>query len=213
MALRLFVTATNTGIGKTFTTLHLMEAAARLGLRPGALKPIETGVEGEPADGALLLRALERLNPEAAALGIGGVVPVRYALPAAPFVAKGAEAVDWPSIDEAAARMEEVCDILFVEGAGGLMVPIDETRFMIDLPARFGVRDTLLVAPGRLGSINDTLLSLEALARRGLPHTLAVNLHGDAEDFDRITRPYYDAVGLDYHLFPKGCEAYLRKLF
>ena len=72
-----FVTATNTDIGKTHVTLLLMKEAARRGLRPAAFKPIETGVADLPPDGAKLLEATRRLNPDAATLGLEMVVPVR----------------------------------------------------------------------------------------------------------------------------------------
>ena len=205
-SVKLFVTATNTDVGKTWTTLRLMEAVARKGKRPGAFKPIETGVSGGVApDGGALLEAMRRLNPDAKRLKLEDVVPVRYELPAAPYVARRGEAVDWKSIRAAFERVAERCDILFVEGAGGVLVPIDEERFMIDIPEIFDTK-TVLVAPGGLGSINDTLLSLEALKHRGHDALLLVNLREKREDFERLTRPYYDGAGIAYHLLPDDLE-------
>jgi len=90
MPLKIFVTATNTDIGKTHTTLLLMEEAAKRGLRPLAFKPVETGVTGGVApDGSRLLEASKRLNPDAASLRLEDIVPYRFELPAAPIVAKG----------------------------------------------------------------------------------------------------------------------------
>ena len=206
MSLKIFVTATNTDVGKTWTTLRLMEAVAQKGVRPGAFKPIETGVVNDGApDGNALLGAMHRLNPDAKGLSLEDVVPVRYELPAAPYVARHGEAVDWAIIHAAFERVSKRCDILFIEGAGGVLVPIDETRFMADLPTLFSAK-VVLVAPGGLGSINDTLLSLEALARRGHDATLLVNLREKREDFERLTRLYYDDAGIRYKLLPDDLE-------
>ena len=212
MPIEIFVTATNTDVGKTHTTLLLMEEAAKQGLRPAAFKPIETGVADTPPDGAKLLEATRRLNPDAAHLGLGDIVPVRYALPAAPFVAKGEAPVDYDLIMHKHRKVRECCDILFIEGAGGLLVPIDEKRFMIDLPAMFQVSRTLLVSPSRLGSINDTLLSMEALRHRNVGFEVAVNLYEDAESFARVTLPYYEKSGLEFFLLPEETAPLLRRL-
>ena len=208
---KIFVTATNTEVGKTHTTLRLMQEAAKRGLRPLAFKPIETGVGPEgPLDGQKLLAAAKRLNPDAQDLTIEAIVPYRFALPAAPFVAKGHTSIDLNDLKNRAEALAKRCDILFIEGAGGLMVPIDEKYFMIDLPRLFGAK-TLLVAPGVLGSINDTLLSLEALKHRNIEPILAVNVkENEKEIFGRITRPYYEACGLKYAEIEKECEDILR---
>ncbi len=213
MPIEIFVTATNTDVGKTHTTLLLMAKAAERGLRPAAFKPIETGVFDIPPDGAKLLEATRRLNPDAAHLRLEEIVPVRYALPAAPCVARGGAPVDYGLILERLEAVRSVCDILFVEGAGGLMVPVDEKRFMIDLPGLFGVTTTLLVTPGRLGCINDTLLSSTALQSRGIAFETAVNLReGEREGFDRITRPYYREAGVKFWLFPDEAESFVGAL-
>ncbi|WP_456403048.1 dethiobiotin synthase [Hydrogenimonas sp.] len=213
MAIKIFVTATNTDIGKTYTTLRLMEEASAQGLRPAAFKPIETGVRGgKPADGTLLLETMRRLNPSAGGVTIDDVVPLRFALPAAPFVAKGDRRIELEPILETMRTLEALCDILFIEGAGGLMVPIEERTFMIDLPPLFGAR-TLLVAPGRLGSINDTLLSMEALERRGLPFELAINLRKkEREAFEEVTLPYYERAEIDHYRLPDETAALLKKV-
>ncbi|BBG66495.1 dethiobiotin synthetase [Hydrogenimonas sp.] len=207
MAKKIFVTATNTGVGKTFTTLRLMEKAAEAGFRVGALKPIETGVEGgKPQDGMKLLEMMKRVNPSASGITLEEIVPLQYTLPAAPYVAKGDSAVEWSKIGRSLELIEPLCDILFIEGAGGLLVPIDEKRFMIDLPSLFDAH-TLLVSPSRLGSINDTLLSIEALKRRGVGFDLAVNLFEERESFYTVTLPYYEKAGVSLYLLPRDLEA------
>ncbi|WP_456322648.1 dethiobiotin synthase [Hydrogenimonas sp.] len=212
MAIRIFVTATNTDVGKTYTTLGLMEEAARQGFRPGAFKPIETGVENQkPSDGTLLLETMKRLNPQMKDIDTKSVVPSQFTLPAAPYVAKGEESIDWENIDSNMREIEKRCDILFIEGAGGLMVPIEKDCFMIDLPRRFDAH-TLLLSPSRLGSINDTLLSMEALLMRKIPFDLAINLFEESDSFAETTLPFYEKSGIPFSLLPKDSSALLEKL-
>ncbi|WP_457592184.1 dethiobiotin synthase [Hydrogenimonas sp.] len=212
MAIRIFVTATNTDVGKTYTTLGLMEEAARQGLRPAALKPIETGVkEGVPADGSALLTAMQRLNPAASALGLEDVVPIRFELPAAPYVAKGEAPLTLEPVYTAIEKIEPLCDILFIEGAGGLLVPIEKGLYMIDLPARIGAH-TLLIAPSSLGSINDSLLSMEALKARSIPFDFLINLYKDAQRFATVTRPFYEKEEIAFALLPEALPETVKKL-
>jgi len=209
MAIRIFVTATNTGIGKTYTILRLMERAAEKGARPAAFKPIETGVMGNrPADGTLLFETMKRVNPSTKSLRLEEIVPCQFELPAAPYVAKKEKVISLERIEERLKKVEAHCDILFIEGAGGLMVPIDEKIFMIDLPERFAAR-TLLISPSRLGSINDTLLSMEALHNRDMAFDLMINLHEERDDFEKVTYPYYLKQGIDHYLFPEDIDRYL----
>ncbi|BDY12595.1 dethiobiotin synthase [Hydrogenimonas cancrithermarum] len=211
MAIKIFVTATNTNVGKTHTTLSMMEEAARQGLRPAAFKPIETGVTDEkPADGTALLKAMHRLNPVTEKLTTNDVVPLQFKLPAAPYVAKGDQTIVLGPVIEKSKQIEALCDILFIEGAGGVMVPIDEGLFMIDLPKLFDAH-TLLISPSRLGSINDTLLSMEALNHRGIGFDLAINLFEDMESFEYITLPYYERTGISHSLLPRDLSALVRR--
>jgi dethiobiotin synthetase len=162
----LFVTGTDTGVGKTRVACALIAAWRRAGRRVGALKPIETGCAGpeaslRAADGELLARAAE-LDPAL-------VCPVRFAAPASPDAAASlaGRAIDWSRIEAAIARLAETCDAIVVEGAGGLLVPIDAEHDMADLAAAIG-GPVLVVARSSLGTVNHTLLTLEAAARRGL---------------------------------------------
>jgi dethiobiotin synthetase len=73
------------------------------------------------------------------------------------------------------------------------MVPITKEYMMIDLIKELHIK-TLLVTPSRLGCINDTLLSIEALKSRDIDFDWCVNLYEDKEDFEKVTQPFYDAV-------------------
>ncbi len=191
--MRLFITATNTSIGKTYTSIKLIELAAKRGLKPGCYKPIETGVVSDPLDGSKLLAKCQEFNENFRKFSVKDVVPYRFQLPAAPFVAK-TEAIDREFLQKQADFLEQHCDILFIEGAGGLMVPIECDYFMIDLIEDLGA-PALLVAPSRLGSINDTLLSRMALEAKGIEFSWYINLYEDKEEFETITAPYFKACG------------------
>lgn len=95
MKKRLFVTATNTNIGKTYTTKLLLREFASRGLLVGAIKPIETGVMDDyAADGEELLDTIKELNPKLWSLDVSDVVVMTYELGTAPFVASKNKKLD-----------------------------------------------------------------------------------------------------------------------
>jgi dethiobiotin synthetase len=178
-----FITATDTGVGKTFVACALARAAVRRGLRVAAMKPCETG-DGD--DGAQLIAATGRaLDPALAR-------PYRFALPASPEAAARAEGaiIDVDRIVAAFAALTADADLILVEGAGGLLVPVAPGVLMADLAARLGL-PLLVVARASLGTINHTLLTLEAARRRELPVagvilTRAVDRYGPDEPSNPI---------------------------
>jgi len=191
MKKRIFITATNTDIGKTYTTLKLMDTFTQMGLRVGVVKLIETGVvDGVYPDGAILLAKLHELNPESLELRVEDVVPISYELPAAPYVASGGAMLDFGKLSNAIEKMEEYCDVLLIEGAGGLMVPVDYSFMMIDLINFFNAH-TLLVTHCSLGCINDTLLSYEALEDRKIPNVVAFNCRKKDGNFQVVSEPFF----------------------
>ncbi|WP_345985162.1 dethiobiotin synthase [Sulfurimonas sp. HSL-1656] len=205
MAQHIFITATNTEIGKTYTTRKLMHALSARGLRIGVIKPIETGVQNLPEDGTLLLQDLKQLNPQAWALDIDDIVPVQFALPAAPYVARGDTPIDWDAIDRAVEAMDAICDVCLIEGAGGLLVPVDAETDMIDLIPRYRAK-ALLVAHCRLGGINDLRLSLEALERRGIASEWVLNCREGDMGFDETSRPWFDTAAPGWHRLEDDIE-------
>lgn len=164
---RLFVTGTDTGVGKTFVTTVLARRARALGRSVFAFKPIETGCAR--IDGRLI-GADQELVSEAAGDWQQGEQRGVYRLlqPAAPLVAARAEgiAVDMERITAVANSAPEV-DVLLVEGAGGWRVPITEADDMSALARRLDV-SVLVVARATLGTINHTLLTIEAVERDDL---------------------------------------------
>jgi len=88
-------------------------------------------------------------------------------------------------------QLKSQCDFLLIEGAGGLMVPIKESYYMIDLIKDLNTK-ALLVTPSHLGCINETLLSLNTLKQNSIEHNWCINLYKDTEAFILTTKPFYD---------------------
>lgn len=207
----LFITATGTHVGKTHTTLKLIEALAKKGIKTGVYKPIETGVKGDPEDAKVLLEACRSVNPGFAGLTPIDITAYTFSLPAAPFCADTRQEIKLEKIFEKYEELSKHCDLLLLEGAGGLMVPITQTYKMIDL-AKDLASPVLLVTPSRLGCINDTLLSMEVLRSRDIDFEWCVNLHEDRESFAEVTQPYYDAVYPEWWSVDEGLEKFVSKI-
>jgi len=191
MKKRIFVTATNTDIGKTYTTLKLLETYASRGVRVGAIKLVETGVvDGVYPDGDLLLSKLQKLNPSLEDFRVSDIVPISYELPAAPYIASQGKALDFDLLNRAIDKMEDFCDVLIIEGSGGLFVPVDANFMMIDLIPFFNAT-ALLVTHCSLGCINDTLLSLQPLQNRNIDAIMVFNCREEDKDFSTISEPFF----------------------
>jgi dethiobiotin synthetase len=170
----LFVTGTDTGVGKTLVACEVVRRLRTRGLRVGVLKPVETGVGPEGPLDAIALREAAGLE-----VAIDEVCPQHFALPAAPSVAAAAEgrSVDLRSIDVAMQRVMADHECVIVEGAGGLLVPLAEGFSMADLALRHRL-SLLVVCRASLGTLNHTRLTLEAAASRRLPVVGIVISHG-----------------------------------
>ena len=215
MPKRIFITATNTDIGKTYTTQQLLDAYTQMGYRVGVYKPIETGVNGLPADGSLLLKHASSLNPALKSLKISDIVSLALPLPAAPYVANKGAKIDLKVFDKALEKIENLCDIVIIEGAGGIMVPLDDELMMIDLAHHFGAI-TLLVTHCQLGCINDTLLSLEKLKQLDIPYLWTFNCRQNDDSFRYTSLPYFkkyfDPLYFLGHNTPALAQALLDKI-
>jgi dethiobiotin synthetase len=190
MKKRIFVTATNTNIGKTYTTLLLLKEFASRGLKVGAIKLIETGVVDIAPDAALLLESLKELNPAFKDIKVEDIVPITYSLEASPFVASQRTPLNLQKLNRAVQKIERLCDVLIIEGAGGVYVPIDDEYMMIDMIAYFQSK-ALLVTHCSLGCINDTLLSEKALQDKGLEFVTVFNCKKSEVDFLSVSEPYF----------------------
>jgi dethiobiotin synthetase len=182
-----FVTGTDTGVGKTFVTCALARHARTAGQRVFAFKPIETGcldVEGRRVG------ADQELLAEAAGNWQDGLLRglYRFSKPAAPLVAadEEGETVDLDVIAQVLRDGAQKADLVLVEGAGGWRVPITTTSDMSTLARRTGL-PVIVVARAGLGTINHSLLTLEAVERDDLSlHALVLSQQpGDDPDFAR----------------------------
>ena len=163
--LRIGITGTDTGVGKTVVSCALLAALRARGLVARGMKPVETGVtdRARGTDAARLRRAA----------GDGDawddVCPVTYAEPLAPMVAaeRAGRPIDAAALDAAAARLDAGADALVVEGAGGLLVPFTRALTFAGLATHWGL-DLVVVAADRLGVLNHALLTVREAERRGL---------------------------------------------
>jgi dethiobiotin synthetase len=207
----IFVTATNTDIGKTYAMKQLIKTLSDQGKRVGIIKPIETGVEDIPVDAHELFEYAKSFNEDLESLSLEDVCPYQFKLPAAPYVAKEHEDIEIDIIKIALEKIQNYCDIILMEGAGGVLVPICEGFFMIDLIEIFA-DSVLLVVPSRLGSINDTLLNIEVLGQKKLQLTWAVNLYEDKSSFSKITEPFYKDYFRSFYTLQNDMEAIAKEL-
>jgi dethiobiotin synthetase len=206
----LFITATGTNVGKTYTTVKLIEALASKGLAVGVYKPIETGVTQTAPDATILLETCKKVNSKFKDFIPQDITAYTFPLPAAPFCADIENTIDIQKIINKHEKLSKLCDILLVEGAGGLMVPITKEYMMINLIKELGAK-TLLVTPSRLGCINDTVLSILALKTFDIDFDWCVNLYEDKDSFDEVTKPYYDAVFPEWWSVDKGLKTFISR--
>ena len=204
----LFITATGTNVGKTHTTLKLIQSFANRGLKVGVYKPVETGVETMAHDATALLDACKKVNPQFKHFTVQDITAYTFALPAAPFCADVKHSINIQHIIDTYNNLKKACDILLVEGAGGLMVPITKDFLMIDLAQKLQTK-VLLVTPSRLGCINDTLLSMEALHARHMSFDWCVNLFEEKEQFKEVTQPFYDERFPDWWSVDEGLQRFI----
>jgi dethiobiotin synthetase len=166
MSTGIFVTGTDTGVGKTLVAVGLLRRWVADGLRAVGMKPVATGIPPGATANADVLALLAAGNVDAP---LSDVNPYSFAAAIAPHLAgvKMGEAIDVDRIAAAYARLAQRADAVVVEGAGGVLVPLGARIDMLDLPARLRL-PVLLVVGMRLGCINHALLSAQAIAARGL---------------------------------------------
>ena len=167
MSRGIFITGTDTGVGKTLVTATLMHALAAQGLRVNGMKPIASGCERTPAG----LR-----NADALLIQAAGTMPLQYELvnpyafePAiAPHIAaiRAGVAIDLQQLMRTYAELAALADVTLVEGAGGWRTPLDHQRFLSDLPESLGLEVVLTVGL-RLGCLNHAHLTNEAIRNSG----------------------------------------------
>ena len=178
-----FVTGTDTGIGKTLVAAWLTHH-----WRADYWKPVQTGA-AEDSDSA----TVARLAPAAR------IHPPAYVFQA-PLSPHEAARREQARIELSALNLPDTTAPLVVEGAGGIMVPLNEVALSVDFMAQLGL-PVLVVARSGLGTINHTLLTLEALRRRRLP-VLGVVMNGQRNPANRQAIEHFGAVPVWAELQP-----------
>jgi len=169
-ALSLFVTGTDTEIGKTLVSCALLRGFARAGLSAAAMKPIAAGAYFNAQDGLWHNEDADLLDAAAGALLPPEMrTPYLLKAPAAPHIVAAQEGVTLklgPIVDCHREAMRRA-DVVLVEGVGGFRVPLDDEQDTADLAVALAL-PVVLVVGLRLGCINHALLTADAIAARGL---------------------------------------------
>jgi dethiobiotin synthetase len=178
-----FVTSTGTDIGKTFVTAGLIRYLRESNQPVAALKPIVSGYDSsvvETSDPAVLLSALGR---PVTAEEVDRIAPWRFRAPLSPDLAAAREGrhVDFDRlISFSQAAIGAATGPLFIEGVGGIMVPIEGQRTVLDWMTALDI-PVLLVVGGYLGTISHTLTALDVLAQRKLTIAAIIVSEGDRD--------------------------------
>ena len=177
-----FISGIDTGIGKTYTTGYLAKLWNAQGKKTITQKLIQTGN----------VDISEDIEQHREIMGMGWfpedesklTMPEILTYPASPHLATRIDGreIDFQKIENATEQLAEKYEIVLLEGAGGLMVPLTTDLLTIDYVAE-KKHPVILVTSGRLGSINHTILSLEAIKSRGLQlYAVAYNLKDESQD-------------------------------
>lgn len=181
----LLVTGTDTGVGKTVIAAGLVLALRARGVRAVGFKPVETGVGSvDPSDSEVLARASGVDEPLARPL-------LRLPEPLAPALAaqRAGAALDPAQVEERIRALRTAGHAVVVEGAGGLLVPLAWGFTALDLACRCGL-EAVIVARAGLGTLNHTLLTVEALLRRGVSvRGVVLNGRSEAPDLAEASNP------------------------
>jgi dethiobiotin synthetase len=165
----IFVTATGTDVGKTFITAALIQHLRNAGKPVDAMKPVVSGFDPAhmaDSDPGVLLSALGR---PAGLDELERMSPWRFAAPLSPDLAARMEgrSVDFDALVEFSRRAASARGMIFIEGVGGIMVPLDQSHTVLDWITALRL-PVLLVAGSYLGTISHTLTALHVMAQRNL---------------------------------------------
>ncbi len=163
--MRLLVTGTDAGVGKTWVACALSLALGSAGRSVIAVKPIETGCSGAPGDredGVLLAQATGQSQPT------HGMFRLTEQVSPALASDRSGITIDFDALISRIERYGDHADYLLIEGVGGLLAPLTWEWNMVDVARALGAC-ALVVAVDRLGTINHTLLTLSALELAGVP--------------------------------------------
>jgi dethiobiotin synthetase len=172
-----FITGTGTDVGKTYVTAGLIRALQAQGRLVDAFKPVLSGFDPAHPGGSDAAVLLEALGLPVTTATLDHISPWRFAAPLSPPLAARREGLRLDGAEVAAACRTRVAGahdaLLLIEGAGGVMSPLDERRTMLDLAGAAGL-PVILVAGSYLGTISHTLSAAAVLRGAGLQITAVV---------------------------------------
>jgi dethiobiotin synthetase len=196
LAISYFITSTGTGIGKTYVTSALIRLARSRKLSVAAYKPVISGFDKSEIAGSDTGEILAALGEALTDAAVARVSPWRFKAPLAPNMAARAEGstLDCEALFSFTRRvLAGQSDLTLIEGVGGVMVPLDEERTVLDWIAAAGA-PVVLVVGDYLGTISHTLTAIEVLRARGVEIAAVVvsesggSSVGFEETFAEITR-------------------------
>ncbi|MBL7685251.1 MAG: dethiobiotin synthase [Deltaproteobacteria bacterium] len=160
----LFITGTDTNVGKTIIAAAFAAYLRDQGVNVGVMKPCESGATSESSDSVFLKKMSQSED------SIDLITPYSFQAPLAPGIAARLESreISFEFIKEKFEILQSLHDIVLIEGAGGLLVPLSENKNVRDLIEYLKV-PVLVVARAGLGTVNHTLLTLESLASKKIP--------------------------------------------
>ncbi len=187
----IFITGTDTGVGKTMLTAALLMAYRYDGVDAVPFKPVQTGCEPDATgflrapdvDLCLRLAGLHDIGPNK----YKELAPFRYPLACSPHLAaeQAGETIDLNALLDSARRLASQHEVVLAEGAGGVCVPLNRQETMLDLMARLGWPVLIAARPG-LGTLNHTALTVQAVRRHELPLLGIVVVHASPPSGDFI---------------------------
>ncbi|MFH1542843.1 MAG: dethiobiotin synthase [bacterium] len=156
----IFITGTDTGVGKTYITALMAQSLHDQGLDVGIMKPISCGPQKE--NDAVILKELLNIKDD-----LGLINPIQLKDPLSPYAAakKEKKQINLDRIFSSYKRLAKEHDMVLVEGVGGVLVPIEKEYLVVDMIKDFNL-PTIIVARAGLGTLNHTLLTIEALKKR-----------------------------------------------
>ena len=222
-----FISGTGTGIGKTYINMRLNALLMERNLNIISIKPIETGVDSNDLPQDALFHAQNQSTKK----DISEICFYTFALPAAPFVADSQGEIDLDFLKNKIHSLEKQCDILMIEGAGGLFVPIKKDYFFIDLIKDLGCESLesleskgesieskaksteskphkclcALISNDKLGCIDAILSHTEALERRNIDFISIVNVFDEAQ-FLQVSYPFLRHLERNFVFQTQGNE-------
>lgn len=205
----ILVCATNTNVGKTYSSCKLIEYLNLQKIDCVGFKPIETGAKESAVDVEMLLKS-SKTNPKFKTLKPTDINCYTFSLPAAPFVAKDKK-IELKKIKNQLKKLRKISDIVVIESAGGLMTPIKKNFFMIDL-ANYLDAVVLLITPSKLGCISETLSAIKLLNAQDIEYIWCVNLHENRDEFLKISYKYYEVKFKDILILEDNLEQIAKKV-